>query len=259
MATRERAPEGAPCWADLWTSDVEGARRFYGEVFDWVADAPNPEFGGYFMFTRDGVPVAGAMGDMPGMAATNSWKIYLSTGDITRTVEAAAAGGAQVVSGAMAVGDIGIQAVLLDPTGAHLGVWQPLVFAGFTVLAEPGTPGWFELQTRDHQAAVEFYRSVFHWDLNVAGDSDEFRYTTMRNPDGGEDLAGIMDARNVMAVDQPASWSVYWVVGDIDATAEKAARLGGQVLSPPGDTPFGRLATIADPCGAEFKLHAPVR
>ncbi|HEY1734337.1 MAG TPA: hypothetical protein VGG23_07810, partial [Acidimicrobiales bacterium] len=62
MTTREKAPVGAPCWADLWTSDVEGSRRFYRELLGWESGDPDPAFGGYFMFTRDGVPVAGAMG-----------------------------------------------------------------------------------------------------------------------------------------------------------------------------------------------------
>ena len=56
MTTRDSAPIGAPCWADLWTSDVEGSRRFYSELFGWEANEPSPEFGGYFMFTRNGVP-----------------------------------------------------------------------------------------------------------------------------------------------------------------------------------------------------------
>ena len=41
MPTRDRAPIGSPCWADLWTSDVEGSRRFYGELFGWEASAPS--------------------------------------------------------------------------------------------------------------------------------------------------------------------------------------------------------------------------
>ena len=53
-----------PCWADLWTSDVERSRAFYAELFGWEALPPSPEFGGYFMFARDGVPVAGGMGPM---------------------------------------------------------------------------------------------------------------------------------------------------------------------------------------------------
>src|SRR5271165_609048 len=96
MPTRDSAPVGSPCWTDLWTSDVEGSRRFYSELFGWEAEAPNPDFGGYFMFTRNGVPTAGAMGDMGDMAADNSWKIYLTSDDITKTVLMAEAEGAQV-------------------------------------------------------------------------------------------------------------------------------------------------------------------
>ena len=190
MTTRDRAPIGSPCWADLWTSDVEGSRRFYSELFGWEAQEPSPEFGGYFMFTRNGVPVAGGMGDMGDMRANNTWKIYLATDDIAKTVEAAEAEGAQVVAPAMPVADLGAQAVLVDPTGADLGAWQPGTFPGFTVLDEHGAPSWFELHTRDYATAVAFYRSVFRWDTNTVGDSDEFRYTTMRDPGGEGELAG---------------------------------------------------------------------
>ena len=48
MPTRESAPLGAPCWTDLWTSDVEGSRKFYSDLFGWEAQEPSPEFGGYF-------------------------------------------------------------------------------------------------------------------------------------------------------------------------------------------------------------------
>jgi uncharacterized protein len=140
MPTRERAPLGSPCWVDLWTSDVEGSRAFYSELFGWVAEEANADFGGYFMFTRNGVPVAGAMGDMGDMKATNTWKIYLNTDDIAKTIAAAEAEGAQITVPSMEVADLGTQAVLIDPTGAEVGAWQPGTFPGFTVLDEPGSP-----------------------------------------------------------------------------------------------------------------------
>src|ERR1700685_3414587 len=111
MTTRDRAPLGAPCWTDLWSSDVESSRRFYAELFGWEPLEPNPEFGGYFMFARDGVPVAGGMGPMGDMPANNQWKIYLATDDIVKTLEVAAANGADIVSPAMDVADLGTQAV----------------------------------------------------------------------------------------------------------------------------------------------------
>jgi hypothetical protein len=197
------------------------------------------------------------MGDMGDMAADNTWKIYLATDDITKTVEAAEAAGAQIISPAMPVADLGSQVVLIDPTGAHLGAWQPGTFPGFTVLNEHGAPGWFELHTRDHAASVAFYRSVFGWDTNVVADSDEFRYTTMRDPEGEGDLAGIMDATAFLPEGVPAHWSVYWEVDDADATVAKVKALGGAIAVDAEDTPYGRLATVVDPAGAAFKLRTP--
>ena len=257
MPTRDHAPVGAPCWADLWTSDVEGSRRFYGDLFGWEAQEPSAEFGGYFMFTRDGVPVAGGMGDMGDMKADNSWKIYLSTDDLAKALEVAAAHGAQILSPAMAVADLGTQAVFTDPTGAALGAWQPGTFPGFTVLGEPGAPSWFELFTRDHATAVSFYRSVFHWETDVVGDTDEFRYATMRDPRGEGELAGIMDAGAFLPEGVPAHWSIYWQVDDVDAAVARVTGLGGAVVADAQDTPYGRLTTVTDPAGDQLKLRTP--
>jgi len=257
MPTRDSAPIGSPCWADLWTSDVEGSRKFYSDLFGWEAQEPSPELGGYFMFTRNGVPTAGAMGDMGDMRANNTWNIYLDSDDIAKTIDAAEAEGAQVIAPAMPVADLGTQAVLIDPTGAHLGAWQPGTFPGFTVLNEHGAPSWFELLTRDYAGAVAFYRSVFRWETDTVGDSDEFRYTTMRDPRGAGELAGIMDAKAFLPEGEPANWSIFWEVDDVAATLAQVKALGGSVVTDARDTPYGRLAAAADPAGALFKLRTP--
>jgi predicted enzyme related to lactoylglutathione lyase len=259
MPIRHSAPIGSPCWADLWTSDVEGSRKFYGDLFGWQAEEPSPEFGGYFMFTRHGVPVAGGMGDMGDMPATDTWKIYLNTDDIAKTVQAAESEGAQVVVPISPVADLGTQAVLIDPTGAGLGAWQPGTFPGFTVLGEHGAPSWFELLTREYASAVEFYRSVFRWDTKVEGDTDEFRYTTMQNPGGEGELAGIMDASGILPDGAPAHWSIFWEVDDIGEIVAKVKALGGAVVTDVRDTSYGRLAAVADPAGAGFNLRTSDR
>jgi hypothetical protein len=50
----------------------------------------------------------------------------------------------------------------------------------------------------------------------------------------------------------PPNWSVTFAVDDADALAAKATELGGQVLAPPFDGPWVRMAVIADPGGASF-------
>jgi predicted enzyme related to lactoylglutathione lyase len=259
VPTRDHAPTGAPCWADLWTSEVDGSRRFYAEVFGWKADEPDPAYGGYWMFNREGVPVGGGMGPIPGMGADNRWKPYLASEDLDRTLAAAQAHGAQVVVPAMPVGEAGVQAVLTDPTGAAIGIWQPRQFPGFTVLGEEGTPSWFELHTPGHGAAVAFYRDVFGWQPEVVSDTDDFRYTVMRDPNGGAELAGIMDATGFLPEGAPSQWWIYWHVASVDDAIARVTAAGGSVLQAAEDTPYGRLAAVADPAGAGFRLHTPNR
>ncbi len=146
---------------------------------------------------------------------------------------------------------LGTMAMVADPGGAAIGIWQPGEHKGFGLLAEPGAPGWFELQTREYDAGIAFYRDVFGWDTHVASDEPDFRYTTSGEGDGA--LAGIMDGAPHLG-DAPSSWSVYFAVADTDAALQKAEQLGGATVVPAVDTPYGRLATATDVTGAVFKL-----
>src|SRR4051794_1185210 len=133
MPRRETPPVGAPCWVDLMTSDVDGSRAFYGDVFGWESEEPNAEHGGYWNFTKDGVRVAGGMASQPGVDVTDIWSIYLASDDARKTAEAATANGGQVIVPAMDVSDLGVMAVLNDPGGAAIGVWQPRIHKGFGI------------------------------------------------------------------------------------------------------------------------------
>jgi uncharacterized protein len=254
MTTRTRAEHGAPCWSDLWTSDVEGSRRFYAELFGWRAGEPDPTHGEYFMFMRGDAPVAGGMGPMADGAASNSWRIYLATDDSEASLKQAGSEGAEIVVGAMAVDDLGAQSVLVDPSGADVGMWQAGTFHGFSTLEEPGTPSWFELHTRDFDGATAFYRSVFGWDVVPLEGDPGMRYATVRLAGQTNDIAGILDISSLPG-DARSRWYTYWQTSDVDATAARVSELGGSVLMEPTNTPYGRLATAADPAGAEFKLR----
>lgn len=254
MPVRETAPLGAPCWVDLATSDTERSRAFYCQLFGWAAEEPAEEFGGYFNFTKDGIRIAGCMPSQAGSGMPEVWSLYLATDNAEQTLQAAAANGGQVHVQAMPVGDLGTMAFVADPGGAMIGLWQPDVHKGFGAFGEPGTPSWFELHTRDYRTSVNFYRGVFRWDTEVVSDTPEFRYTTLKGDDGM--LAGIMDASGLLPDGVPAHWSVYFAVDDTDAALAKAVDLGGSILMGAQDTPYGRLATAADPTGAQFKLVA---
>jgi predicted enzyme related to lactoylglutathione lyase len=254
MPTRTSATPGAPTWVDLSTSDVPAVRSFYPELFGWTAEEQNQEFGGYFMFLADGQPIAGCTPRMD-ESMPDAWSVYLATDDIEKTLSAATAEGGAVAVPAMQIGDTGTMAFVVDPSGAGIGVWQPGDFFGFPVYAQTGAPSWWELMTTDYAAAVPFYRNVFGWETAVMGDTDEFRYTVQMV--GQNQSAGVMDASGFLPEGVPSHWSVYFAVDDADASLARATELGGRVVDPAQDTPYGRLATVADPAGAQFKILGP--
>ncbi len=252
MPTRETAPTGAPCWVDVMTSDVEGARAFYGQLFGWESEEPNEELAGYFNFTKDGVRVAGGFRTMPGAAMPDVWSVYLATDDARSTVEAVKANGGQVISDAMDVENLGTMAIVTDPGGAVIGMWQPGLHKGFGIFGQPGAPSWWELFTRDYDRALDFYQTVFGWKTQAMGDTPDFRYTIA--VDGEQQFAGVMDASSFLPEGVPDHWSVYFGVDDADATMAQLEALGGSIRVPAEDTPYGRMATVADPFGAQFKI-----
>jgi predicted enzyme related to lactoylglutathione lyase len=253
MTKRARAPIGAPCWVDLWTSDVERSRRFYSELFGWEAQQPSPEHGGYFMFTRQGVPVAGAMGDMGEMRADNTWKPFLATDNAERTLELAGERGATVHAPAMAIEDLGSQAVIGDPSGAMIGIWQPGSFPGFTVINEPGAVLFVANDVHDYQAQIAFYRHVFGWEP-AEEEVDGHLYAGFMDPETGRPLAGIGDEVENLEPGEGPSWGIFWQCDDVEAAVARVRSLGGTVIKRPEDGGLGRSARVADPTGARFWL-----
>lgn len=240
---------GTVSWADVATPDVAVASAFYGELLGWDVDEPDPEMGGYANASVDGRRVAGLMPIVQEGQPT-AWTVYLATDDADRTAEAVTAGGGHLVVPPMDVADLGRMAVATDPAGGFFGLWQPGTHTGFELTEAPGGPGWFELCSADHHRANAFYTGLFDLGVDQAGDGDTVDYTVLTH--GGRMVAGT----TTLPTDHPerAGWQVYFIVTDADAVVASATRLGGTVLSPAVDSPFGRMAELADPFGARFAV-----
>ena len=78
------------------------------------------------------------------------------------------------------------------------------------------------------------------------------RVAEMGGPVGFEDVVASINPIPDDQPDTPPHWSVTFGVDDADATAAKAAELGGKVVVPPMDVPWSRLTVISDPQGATF-------
>lgn len=253
---RDAWPTGTPAWADITVPDLAAARAFYGPLFGWEFEVGGPELGGYTQAFVDGKRVVGLgepMGTEP--APPPAWCVYLAADDLGATAARIAEAGGQEIVPAMPIMDFGTMAIFVDTAGAVFGVWQPGSHTGWDVIEEPGSVVWSEVMVHDQPGALAFYQRVFGYsveDLSAPG----FEYASVSL--GGSPLAGVGGYGAQAGIDAPAAWTLYFAVTDTDASAAKVTELGGTVVSPPTDTPFGRMAIAAGPFGEVFALMGPV-
>lgn len=253
---------GAPVWLELTTDDVAAAQDFYHGLFGWSFSQPHPELGDYIDIEADGSSLGGLMSSAEmecpeGGEIPNSWDVYLAVSNMDATVAQAQSAGALLLTGPHDAADSGRFAMLMDPAGAPIGIWQAAGFSGPRVTGAPGTPVWFEAMSMDFDAALAFYRDVLSWDIawmGPEGGSDEFRYVTHGRADAAS--AGLCDAAKFFPGDTSSFWRVYFAVENADAAVKRVEELGGRLISETvSDSPFGRFATVADPTGATFLIN----
>jgi predicted enzyme related to lactoylglutathione lyase len=250
-------PNGLFGWVDLMTTDTEAATAFYAGLFGWSAEAMpvGPEYT-YYQFRKDGAVVAGMGGPPPGAPADTPsvWSSYVLVDDIEATVAATVAHGGSLVMPVMDIMTQGRQAVIADPSGAVVGLWQSGDHAGAEAFNVPGALTWNELQTRDLAAASAFYAAVFGWRWVPMEDSDYL--VGHLDAKTGEDTSncGAMPMPEMVPPEAPSMWMVYFAVADCDESVARAQALGGGVFLPAMQMGPGRFAGISDPGGAMFFL-----
>jgi predicted enzyme related to lactoylglutathione lyase len=85
-------------------------------------------------------------------------------------------------------------------------------------------------------------------------DTDEFRYSTAIFD--GDPVLGVMDGTRDLAEGVPSNWFFFLGAEDVDKTLQLLNDNGGTVIRDAEDTPYGRLAAVADPTGAGFNLSS---
>ncbi|MEA2233360.1 MAG: uncharacterized protein QOD83_3176 [Solirubrobacteraceae bacterium] len=262
MSEREAYPAGVPCWVETLQPDPRAALDFYGPLFGWEfvgpGAMPGDLAGEYFVARLKGRDVAG-IGSLPDSGGSGAlWNTYIRVDSADEATERARAAGASVLAGPLDALPAGRLAVLVDPVGAGISVWEARAREGAQLVNEPCTWAMSSLHCTDVEAAKRFYGSVFGWQPEPFGPSGA-QMTLWRLPGyvGEEAQAIRSDVVAVLAPTDPAvptHWNVNLRVQDADATAEQAAALGGQVLMPPFDTPGFRNAVVADPQGAVISV-----
>lgn len=121
----------------------------------------------------------------------------------------------------------------------------------------PGAFSWTDLTTTDQGAAKQFYGELFGWTAVDNPIGDDMVYSMMQID--GKDVAAISPQMQAQRdAGAPPAWNAYVTVESADATAERAQKLGANVMGPAFDVfDAGRMAVIQDPQGAFFMVWEP--
>jgi predicted enzyme related to lactoylglutathione lyase len=247
--------QGAFCWAELATTDFDGAKAFYGEAFGLGIEETTIPGGVYAQLLKNDKYVAGLteqQEDERERGIPPHWNTYIAVDDAELVAKEAEQLGATIVAPAFDVLESGRMAVVLDPTGGAIGFWQAKEHIGAALYGEEGTITWWELMTPDPKRAAEFYSKLFGYgteDFPVPNGT----YTVLTHK--GEQAAGIMQSPQA---EMPAAWTPYFNVANADATLERATALGAGAMMPVTEMPgVGRFSWITDPQGAVIAFIQP--
>jgi predicted enzyme related to lactoylglutathione lyase len=238
-------------WADLVTDDVAGARRFYGELFNWTFR----DLGGYVVAANEERPLCGIFhrdrpADRP--QARPRWFGYVSVSSVEKAQRAVMQAGGRVLAAPRTLPKRGEQAIFADTEGALFGVMKSASGDPPDFMAEPGDWIWVQLLSRDAKKASEFYRAVGGYQVieNTAGNRLSDYVLTSK----GYARATVRTIPESRPQVQP-SWLPFVRVKSVRESVVLAKRLGGKtLLEPKPELIEGRAAVIADPAGAAIGL-----
>ncbi|MDJ0663773.1 MAG: VOC family protein [Acidimicrobiia bacterium] len=257
-------------WTDIAAPDPAAIKGFYTALLGWDAEDQFDPDGNYIytLFSKDGHTVAGLGGHPPAMAGQGIpafWTSYVSVDNADEAIAAWEEAGGSVMMPAMDVFDSGRMAFVADPEGAVIAFWQAGEHVGGQIFNVPGAMTWNELNTRDVEAAKEFYGKALGWEFEPFDSPGALTYWLIKVPgkEQSSPLAddpyngGMLTITEDFPPEMPANWSVYFASADVDAAVARLDELGGSLFAGVMDTSAGRLAVVSDPQGGVFQLITP--
>lgn len=109
---------------ELNTTDVSKAKAFYAKLFDWkLEDVPMGDTD--YTIIKVGQGTGGGIMKHPMAGAPSTWLAYVLVDDISAATQKARSLGATVIKDVTEVTGMGWLSIIVDPTGAALGLWKP--------------------------------------------------------------------------------------------------------------------------------------
>jgi hypothetical protein len=249
-------------WHDLNTTDVEAAKKFYGEIFNWKLESSDKD--AYIHIDAGGEMIGGVRQKGANEPGPSNWMGYVVVDDVAATVSSITSAGGRVYMPPTTIENAGTFAVTADPTGAVFAPWKSARAGEDSekqAMPKPFTFCWDELMSTDPAAAGAFYEKVFGWKLRPVDMGGGMIYTLLDRP-GVKNWMGDQASAGGMMKSPPevphSFWLSYVGVDNCDAISERATRLGAKVTVPPQDIPnVGRFACWFDPQGASIAVLQP--
>jgi uncharacterized protein len=111
-------------WFELWVTDVERAKAFYGELFGWTFRPMAEYHRDYWLVDAgDGKGTIGALWPTDVEPTDAGSVVYVAVADLTETIGTAQRLGGSLVREPTDVGDGTSFAMIHDPNGVLLGLW----------------------------------------------------------------------------------------------------------------------------------------
>lgn len=115
------------CHIELATTSVPKAKAFYSKLFKWkLTDLPMPTPAGKYTMIDVGDGTGGGMMKQMCPDAPSAWMPYVLVNDIDAATKKAKKLGAKIMKDVTEVEGMGWLSIIVDPTGAHLGLWEPM-------------------------------------------------------------------------------------------------------------------------------------
>ena len=109
---------------ELNTTDVDKAKEFYSQLFDWKLEDMAMGPSGTYTTIKVGDGTGGGLLKNPMPGVPSFWLAYVLVDDISAATKKAESLGAKIVKNSIEVPDMGWLSIIADPTGAALGLWQ---------------------------------------------------------------------------------------------------------------------------------------
>lgn len=214
-------------WADLSSYQPEKIKHFYETVFDWkyykesqylIAYKGNKEIVGLYE-----TPSKFQAIKMPSF-----WMSYVQVESVLKTVEKAKLLGG-IIELVNLENSIGKVALIRDTLGAGFTVYEGNQLNSRTI-SEENTLIFNELHVSDCKKAMEFYRNLFNWNFQKAGN---FSFDVFCN--SSKEKVAIVNQLNNLIKGKYEYWVCTFGVKNLKLTTEKIKKNHGTIIYDEGN------------------------